>query len=91
MGVGSEIPAGAGLREQPFQMTPMFIRLSHQTNRRLAKPAVDPPTRLLDGERSWERAAASVLRRRNPVTTDQARPTGSSPLSADSHHVRAAA
>lgn len=33
------------------------------------------------------RAAACVLRRRNPVTTDQARPTGSSPLSADFHHV----
>ena len=31
------------------------------------------------------RAAACMLRRRNPVTADQARPTGSSPLSADFH------
>ena len=47
-------PPVPALREQPFQMTPMFVRLSYQTNRRLAEPAVDPPTRLLDGERSWE-------------------------------------
>ena len=52
VGVGGEVSGGAGLREEPVQVAPVFVGLADESDGRLGQPAADVAARLLDGERS---------------------------------------